>query len=175
MSKNIKFTPNKIICESISNKDIIKENDNIDKLLEETLLNLKIISNIKENDKLNSLGNIVKINQPYMLQGIERWYNKESRDNTINKLDLIVNNSFKLTEIILSREKEDNEDEKCLKENNNQIFQNLLYEMTNSLLGIENLKKTYKDDITISSKLDIIIKKMFNRIEKMNKLFSVKI
>lgn len=74
MSKNIKFTPNKIICESISNvnKDIIKENDNIDKLLEETLLNLKIISNIKENDKLNSLGKIFKINQPYMLQGIER-------------------------------------------------------------------------------------------------------
>ena len=139
------------------------------------MLNLKIISNIKENDKLNSLGNIVKINQPYMLQGIERWYNKESRDNTINKLDLIVNNSFKLTEIILSREKEDNKDEKCLKENNNQIFQNLLYEMTNSLLGIENLKKTYKDDITISSKLDIIIKKMFNRIEKMNKLFIIKI
>ena len=179
MSKNIKFIPNKIICASDSksnvNKDIIKENDNIDKLLEETLLNLKIISNIKENDKLNSLGEIVKINQPYMLQGIERWYNKESRDNTINKLDLIVNNSFKLTEIILSREQEDNEDEKCLKENNNQIFQNLLYEMTNSLLGIENLKKTYKDDITISSKLDIIIKKMFNRIEKMNKLFSIKI
>ena len=47
--------------------------------------------------------------------------------------------------------------------------------MTNSLLGIENLKKTYKNDITISSKLDIIIKKMFNRIEKMNKLFSIKI
>lgn len=86
-----------------------------------------------------------------------------------------MHNSFKLTEIILSREKADNENEKCLKENNNQIFKNLLYEMTNSLLGIENLKKTYKDDITISSKLDIIIKKMFNRIEKMNKLFSIKI
>ena len=47
--------------------------------------------------------------------------------------------------------------------------------MTNSLLSLKNLKKTYKYDITISIKLDIIIKKMFNRIEKMNKLFSVKI
>ena len=115
MSKNIIFSPNKIteIKES-NNKDNIKIDDekNIDKILEETLLNLKIISNIKENDKLNSLGKIVKINQPYMLQGIERWYNKESRDNTVNKLDLIVNNSFELTDIILSREKEEDEDDK---------------------------------------------------------------
>jgi len=178
MSKNIIFSPNKIteIKESNIPKDN-KSNKNIDidKILEDTLLNLKIISNIKENDKLNSLGKIVKINQPYMLQGLERWYNKESRNSTVVKLDSIVNNSFELTEIILAREKDENEDDKSLKENNNQIFQNLLYEMTNSLLGLENLKKTYKDDITISSKLDIIIKKMFNRIEKMNKLFSIKI
>ena len=183
MSKNIVFSPNKI-TEINSNINNISNNDNkkidneknIDKLLEETLLNLKIISNIKENDKLNSLGSIVKINQPYMLQGLERWYNKESRDNTVNKLDLIVNTSFNLTDIILLRKRnEEDENDKSLKENNNQIFQNLLYEMTNSLLGLENLKKTYKDDITISSKLDIIIKKMFNRIEKMNKLFSIKI
>ena len=184
MSKNIIFSPNKITVintNSKSNNEDNKKNDgekNIDKLLEDTLLNLKIISNIKENDKLNSLGKIVKINQPYMLQGLERWYNKESRDNTVNKLDLIVNTSFDLTDIILLRkrnEEDENEDDKSLKENNNQIFQNILYEMTNSLLGLENLKKTYKDDITISSKLDIIIKKMFNRIEKMNKLFSIKI
>ena len=182
MSKNIVFSPNKITeINSNINTNIPKDNKkidnekNIDKILEDTLLNLKIISNIKENDKLNSLGKIVKINQPYMLQGLERWYNKESRDNTVNKLDLIVNTSFDLTEKILAREKDEDEDDKSLKENNNQIFQNLLYEMTNSLLGLENLKKTYKDDITISSKLDIIIKKMFNRIEKMNKLFSIKI
>ena len=178
MSKNIIFSPNKNT--EIKESNIPKDNNSnknidIDKILEDTLLNLKIISNIKENDKLNSLGKIVKINQPYMLQGLERWYNKESRDNTVEKLDSIVNNSFELTEIILAREKDENEDDKSLKENNNQIFQNLLYEMTNSLLGLENLKKTYKDDITISSKLDIIIKKMFNRIEKMNKLFSIKI
>ena len=178
MSKNIIFSPNKIT--EIKENNIPKDNKSnnnidIDKILEDTLLNLKIISNIKENDKLNSLGKIVKINQPYMLQGLERWYNKESRNSTVEKLDSIVNNSFELTEIILAREKDENEDNKSLKENNNQIFQNLLYEMTNSLLGLENLKKTYKDDITISSKLDIIIKKMFNRIEKMNKLFSIKI
>ena len=178
MSKNIIFSPNKIteIKErNIPNDNKSNNNIDIDKILEDTLLNLKIISNIKENDKLNSLGKIVKINQPYMLQGLERWYNKESRNSTVEKLDSIVNNSFELTEIILAREKDENEDDNSLKENNNQIFQNLLYEMTNSLLGLENLKKTYKDDITISSKLDIIIKKMFNRIEKMNKLFSIKI
>ena len=62
-----------------------------------------------------------------------------------------------------------------LNENNNQIFQSFIYEMTNSLLGLENLKKTYSNDILISSQLDLILKKMNTRIEKMSKLISIKI
>ena len=62
-----------------------------------------------------------------------------------------------------------------LNENNNQIFQSFIYEMTNSLLGLENLKKTYSNDILISSQLDLLLKKMNIRIEKMSKLISIRI
>ena len=45
--------------------------------------------------------------------------------------------------------------------------------MKNSLVGIENLKKTYSEDILVSSQLDLLISKLSSRIEKMSKLFTI--
>lgn len=152
--------------------------------IDNTILNLKIISKIKENDKLNSNKDIIEINQPHILQGIERWYFNESRGVTIEKLNLICEDAFQITDELLENEKTNNcnsvinmtNSKKInLNENNNQIFQSFIYEMTNSLLGLENLKKTYSNDILISSQLDLILKKMNTRIEKMSKLISIKI
>ena len=47
--------------------------------------------------------------------------------------------------------------------------------MRNSLVGLENLKKTYSNDILISSQLDLLNNKLNSRIEKMGKLFVINI
>ena len=159
------------------------EETNKDKI-DNTILNLKIISKIKENDKLNSNNNIIEINQPHILQGIERWYLNEGRNVTIEKLNKICEDTFSITDELLENERLNNVNSAInmnsnkhttLNENNNQIFQSFIYEMTNSLLGLENLKKTYSNDILISSQLDLILKKMNIRIEKMTKLISIRI
>ena len=81
-----------------------------------------------------------------------------------------------ITEGLLKREKELKENEYLdLQENNSQIFQNFIIELTNSLLGLENLKKTYYEDINMMSKLDILLRKITTRIDKMTKLCSIKI
>ena len=81
---------------------------------------------------------------------------------------------MKITEGLLAREKEIKEHEYLdLQENNSQIFQNFIIELTGSLLGLENLKKTYGDDINITS--EFTLKKITTRIEKMTKLCSIKI
>lgn len=151
------------------------ENKNMDDLIDETILNLKIISNIKENDKLITSKNIIEIDNPYMLQGINRWYNNENRIITIKKLNEICENTFKITEYLITNEKEKKDKDNILKYNNNEIFQSLIIEMTNSINGIENLKNTYSKDIPISSQLDILKKKMLMKIDKLNKLFSINI
>ena len=159
------------------------EENNKDKI-DNTILNLKIISKIKENDKLNSNNKIIEINQPHLLQGIERWYLNEGRTVTIEKLNQICENTFQITDELLVNERLNNVNSAIntnsnkhttLDENNNQIFQSFIYEMTNSLLGLENLKKTYSNDILISSQLDLLLKKMNIRIEKMSKLISIRI
>ena len=146
------------------------------KHIEDNLLNLKIISKIKENDKLSSQEKIIRIDPPSLLQGVYRWMNAEGRNITLDKLTDIVNESMEITEGLLRREKELKDNEYLdLQENNSQIFQNFIIELTNSLLGLENLKKTYCDDISVMSQLDILLKKITTRIDKMTKLCSIKI
>ena len=87
----------------------------------------------------------------------------------------IYENSFDITDILLTKEKESNENKKELEDSNSQIFQKFIIEFTNSLTGIDNLKKTYKDDILVLSQLDMISNKLNSRLEKMNDIFKIKL
>ena len=58
-------------------------------VIDNCLLNLKIISKLEENDKLNTNKDILKIDKPIIFQGIKRWYFNEGRDTTMNKLNEI--------------------------------------------------------------------------------------
>ena len=153
---------------------LIQEIEDIQKFIDENILNLKIISKIKENDKLLANKSLLEIDSPHLFQSVNRWYNKENRNITIEKLNNILEGTFKITKILLEKEK-DNKEEKSLEDNNSQIFQNLILEMKNSLVGIENLKKTYSEDILASSQLDLLISKLSSRIEKMSKLFTIRL
>nr|QDY51976.1 hypothetical protein 2_48 [Mimiviridae sp. ChoanoV1] len=141
------------------------------KKIDQNILNLKILSKIKENDKLLTNNELLEIDSPHIFQSINRWYNNENRNITIEKLNSILEDTFLITENLLNENKE----EKNLEETNTQIFQNLILEMKNSLVGLENLKKTYSTDILISSQIDLLIGKLSTRIEKMTKLFIISI
>jgi len=152
----------------------IEEIEDIQKFIDENILNLKIISKIKENDKLLANKSLLEIDSPHLFQSVNRWYNKENRNITIEKLNNILEGTFKITKILLEKEK-GNKEEKSLEDNNSQIFQTLILEMKNSLVGLENLKKTYSEDILVSSQLDLLISKLSSRIEKMSKLFTIRL
>ena len=143
------------------------------KLIDNCLLNLKIISKLEENDKLITDQDILKIDKPVIFQGIKRWYSKEGRNTTMERLNNIFEESFNITDEILRNAKTDDNEENNLNDSNSQIFQKFIVEFTNSLSGIDNLKKTYKDDIPMKSQLDMIGNKLNNRLEKMNKMCKI--
>ena len=154
----------------------IKEEIIEQKFIDENILNLKIISKIKENDKLLTNNNLLSIDSPHLFQSVNRWYNNESRTITIDKLNDILEGTFAITKILLDQEKKNsNKDKESLEENNSQIFQTFILEMKNSLVGLENLKKTYSEDILISSQLDLLINKLNTKIEKICKMFTINI
>jgi len=133
--------------------------------VENTILNLKMMSQIKPYDKLYLDEGLLKIDTPTLLQGIYRWYKVYSRINTTTDLDIIVKSVIDITDNLL--DKEDISDEE------NALCQQILIEISNACKGLSNLKITYKDDTFMSSKLDIIKDKLKSRKDKIIKVMKV--
>ena len=148
-------------------KDNIYEKNNINNKLDTTFLNLKIISEIRENDKLYIENNLLKIDHPFFLQGIVRWYHNYSRSETMKYIENIINNINIIYDNIIS-EKDNNTN----KEYDN-ILQRLLVEINLANKGLSNLKLTYKNDVYIKSKLDIIIDKFNTIITRINESITI--
>lgn len=119
---------------------------------EKILINLKIISHIQKNEKLTkSFNGFISIDQQSSYQFIKRFIFNDSRNHTISEINSILNE----THLYISE---------ILNSNSNHLnieLINILYnELSNCINGIYNLKFTYKDDLNISSQLDIIILKI---------------
>ena len=53
------------------------------KKIDQNIIKFKILSKIKENDKLLTNTNILEIDNPNIFQSINRWYNNENRELTL--------------------------------------------------------------------------------------------
>ena len=173
------------------NIDNNKENDidnetNLDNLL----LELKIISNIKEFDKICIRENI-EIDTPYLLQSISRKIHGDSRDKTISYVNDVVMNIFKILDDLLKKEiineknivsssaqlylnKDKYIQKYNFKDETISIYQKINQNLTQSISGLQNLKITYLNDISTTSKLDMLIVKIQNRISKINNMMVLK-
>lgn len=161
----------------ISNSMNIKNMD-----LYNLMLNLKIISNLKEYDKVSVNSENIIIDTPSLFQGIYRTWNGDSRKNTIGIIDSIINRIFEITDELL--------DEETCNQNRNHIiitmnnkpfrdnvittFQTIVLQLSETITGLQNLKITYLKDVSITAKIDLIICKIQNRVCKINNLMNIK-
>ena len=139
---------NEIINKTIGNLQQDK-NENLDNFL--ILSNLTLLSKIQKYDKLmilkkknnDKLNFEIKIDNTY-LSSIKRWIYGYDRNLTIEYLSKLI---------ILGIEQYHEE-----KKNNNKISMNRYATLLESCkLGLSNLKFTYHEDQTITSKLDVIM------------------
>ncbi len=181
--------------------------ENREEILDYLFLNFKIISQLKEGQKLrirelNGL-EILDIDTRLIYKYL-RGINGDNRDNTITLLKNLVDLAYTITDEILKDEFElehidqkdhhkdqkdhhkDQKDQKDhsehyvhkkspfdTKDDNSQLFKKLVSEFENSLVGLNNLKATYQDDISITSLIEIIIGKLTLRINKINSLLKI--
>jgi hypothetical protein len=155
--------------------------------LENILTNLKILANIKPSDKLTNNGNLLIIDQPEYTQFIKRWWNNDSRTNTLDSIETLIDKTFVTIDKIYNSEIQSTTDinvhnnyyykrtmpENYFKTDNSQQLQILSNELSNAIKGLQNLKLTYNGDISICSKIDIIIDKITLRTGKINKLLTI--
>jgi len=138
-------------------------------MLEEILVELKVISKINENQKISTVNNsTISIEKNDIFQGSRRYIWSDSRQKTVNTIENIIDksidysvsciNSSYLNIYNLTTTPSDHEKESHFREYAK--IKNLTSEINNTIKGITNLQKTYKDDAIISSQLDVIIHKI---------------
>lgn len=142
----------------------------MNKDIDSILLDLKIISQIKENDKLVTSKDLLEIDNSYF-QSIKRYWNNDNRFSSIEYIKDTVNRTLDFTDTTLNNTNitENN----IFMENNSHILQRFLVEMTNAIKGLDNLKLTYNTDITITSAIDIYKEKLTMRIEGIQNILTI--
>ena len=143
--------------------------------LDYLILCLRIISNVKEYDKLTIIDNKVCIDTPYMFQGLWRKWYGQGRTETLDCIKGIVSEIFEFTDSILKMNRQHkynsqpisiyqdsptiftnvkSDTEVGFKESNSCVFSNIMIHLDESIKGIQNLKITYLGDTNISSELE---------------------
>ncbi len=122
------------------------------------MTNLKLISHLKENDKLTHTEEKMEIDTRYYLQGIRRWLGGDSREETIKYIDKIIRSADLISDkFIKSKSDDDKYNLKLLTED--------LIACRN---GLNNLKITYNEDKLFISTIENFIEKIKIRINKNN-------
>lgn len=112
--------------------------------VEETILNLKMISKIKQNDKLIIVNKILHVDNRY-LQPVFRWYSADNRYDTIDFITNVINEGIEFSRTL-----------------EHPIFNvdTIKEELTNAINGLDKLSATYKLDNLVIAKIDILKEKI---------------
>jgi len=154
----------------------------IDAKLSSSLTNLKILSKLKSNNKLSFSDNKFSIDEWNYSQPLRRWWTQESRNNTLTHLETFIGGLFSIIDSIYSRElNEEDVDEyypdsrsvNIFKKENSKILLQFVTEIGHATTGLNNLKRTYKNDTAIVSSLEIIIEKLDVRSRKIASILTL--
>lgn len=119
--------------------------------------NLKIISLVQKNTKLYIYKGQLAIDNRKYFQGIQRWLNRDSRDNIILYIRSTIQNA-----IILANDLD------LTSEINNLLNRRIIYEIKSCIAGLENLKITYMLDTQFTTAIDLLIDNINIFINKSN-------
>jgi len=117
--------------------------------IDEVLVNLKVLEQIQVNQKLISRGPYLNIEYESLVpEFIRRWRRQDNRNETIKKINLVINSALKL------------------KEDNYKIEDGLNTYLTKSVNGLKALKETYATCCQTTARIDVIINKIKNSTDK---------
>ena len=120
---------------------------------EDIFVNLTLIAKIEVGDKLirSKSDKHLNIDTSY-LQFITRWFRGNSRNTSLQFINLVLCKAFEINDILL-------------KEKNAQQLFRLTTDFKNSLNGLNNLKQTYSYDKLIQSEIDVMIDNIRSRLD----------
>ena len=153
-----------------------------DTMITNLLYKLSIISHIKHGDKLYCDDNSnIFIDESY-IPSISRYFTAQNRSVTLNNISDTINDVIYVTDFVYRneisikkniKEQNDRQIRNFFKEPNEKIIKNFYIKLTCALEGLQNLKLTYNTDLLIKTKLDLLIKKITSRIDKLENILII--
>ena len=126
----------------------------------ELLSNLKFLSKIKKDQKINVRDMFIQENN-WTTSLSRTVYKVDNRKNTLHFIQNLINNSFSTCKTLINNSSDNNKSDYTM-------AQSLLKALLNSRNGIQNLKYTYKEDIHFACVLDTIIENINVQITEFN-------
>ena len=106
------------------------------------IVNLKVISSIQPNDKINTCDNYLNIESKNVIpQSVKRWWRGDDRNECLLRIALIIG--------------------QALDKDNPMITENI----KQSINGLNNLKNTYSKCIQTVARINTIIEKINNTLQ----------
>ena len=154
-------------------QEVIEKNK-IEYTEEDLLFNLKIISELNISDKLSYDDKLFSIDNPTYTQGLSRWWYGEDRAKTLEKLNNIIDATFKYMDNTFTNKVNligsKNIDEGILYENNSQVMQKFYATLLETIKGLEKLKNTYIHDKSMTTGLNLLIERIRRRTVKIDEI-----
>lgn len=155
-----------------------------DEMITSLLYKLTILSYIKQGEKLYCDGDLNIFVDNSFIPSFTRYFYNQNRNITSKILMDIINDIIYVTDFVYrneisvkknEKEKNDRQLRTFFKESNEKILKNFYIKLTCALDGLNNLKLTYNNDISIKTCLELLIKKIESRIDKLENILVIAI
>ena len=128
---------------------------------ERTFRNLKVISSLKQNDKLITESSIFEIHPPTMGRSAYRIWKSENREQNLDRILQCVREAKSFIEKTISTtEQSESFQGKLALITQERLSKRMLSALQEVIPGMTNFSVTYKDDAGILAKIDLIIEEI---------------
>jgi len=154
-----------------------------DDMINNTLYKLTIVSYIKQGEKLYCCDENLFIDDSVM-QSVSRYYYNQTRLGTTESIKSIIDDVIYITDFIYrnevsvkknEKEKEQRQIKEFFREANDKILKKFYVKMICAIDGLTNLKLTYNNDLQTKTNIDLEIKRLQTRIDRLDNVLVISI
>ncbi len=139
----------------------------MNQIIEKNMIQLKILGKIPENGKLSTSNNCIFLEKESVFQGLWRTVRFDSRQETIRMVKEIIFDTIDITNNMINNRflniyqcKESTDITPFELEEFDKIFlflKQYSQELKNVIIGLRKLQDTYKEDVDIFSKIEVLL------------------
>ena len=134
--------------------------------LQRMFVNLQVVAQIQEGDKLSTGRDYLHVSNSAYLQGVSRYLSSDSRQATLEHLEKMLSCAQNFIHVAINDM--DSKNVSHTQMDSGTILQCIQTDLSCSMTGVKNLAITYRADQTTVAKLQLLLANMTRQIERIN-------